>query len=171
MLVFCLDCGVPTALDVLHSSLPRVPCLCLVDRVAGLGLAAGGCESSNPFVLLGDDRPRNLLLLSSHEAPAVVDLLDSTCKDSNFSLSPSALCTRPWWFRTHKKKHFPKDPCQHQPNLSVTYSENCFAYPPKYLDLMWLIEKATRTWILTVVLHAQWIVYIVSPYSPPGWSS
>lgn len=89
VLLFCLDCGVPPALEVLHSSLPRVPCLCLVDRAAGLGLAAGACGSGAPLARLGDGRTRNLLLLSSHEFPAVVNLLDSTCKDSNFLLSPS----------------------------------------------------------------------------------
>lgn len=100
VLLFHLDCGVPIALEVLHSSLPRVPCLCLVDRLAGLGLAAGGCESGAPLVPLGDGHPRNLLLLSTHDAPAVVDLLDSACKKSTFSFSPSALCNWPGWFKT-----------------------------------------------------------------------
>lgn len=79
-MLLCLGWGVPTVLEVLDSSLHRVPCLCLFDRVAGLGLTAGGCESGGPLVCLGDGCPRNLLFLSSHEAPAAVDLLDSACK-------------------------------------------------------------------------------------------
>lgn len=78
-MLFCLACGVPAALEILHSSLPKVACLCLVDRVAGLGLAAGSCERGC-LVRLGDGCIRNLLLLSSHEAPGAFALLDSTTR-------------------------------------------------------------------------------------------
>lgn len=103
MLLLCLVCGVPTALEVLHSSLPTVPCL--VDRVADLGLVAGGCEDVAPLFCLGEGHPRNLLLLSSHGPPAMVDLLDSACKESNFSLCSSGIC------------NFPKHPCQLKLNM------------------------------------------------------
>lgn len=75
MLLFCLDCGVSAALDVLPSSLRRVGCLCLVNRLGGLGLAAEA-----PLVLCGEGCSRNLSLLLPHDAPGVADLLDSTCK-------------------------------------------------------------------------------------------
>lgn len=48
--------------------------------MAGLGLAAGACESGAPLVRLGDGHPRDLLLLSSHEASAVLDFLDSATR-------------------------------------------------------------------------------------------
>lgn len=80
-MLFCLVWSVPTALEVLHSSLPSVGCLCLADRGAGLGMSAGGCEGS-ATPRLGEGRPRKLLLLSSHEDPATVDFLDSAYKES-----------------------------------------------------------------------------------------
>lgn len=86
MLLFCFDCGVTTALEVLHSSLPSVGCLCLVGGVNGLGLATAW-ESNASFSLLGDGRSWTLALPSSNEASAVAELLDSACKKGNFALN------------------------------------------------------------------------------------
>lgn len=75
MLLFSLDCVVP-ALEALKSSLPPVGCLSLLDRGDALGLAGGGCKSC--AVCRGAGRARNVLLLSSDEAPVVVTSLDSS---------------------------------------------------------------------------------------------
>lgn len=72
--MFFLDGGVPAGLESLLSSLG------LVDRSAGLGLAAAACEECDPLACLGDTVVRTLFLPSSHEAPAVDDLRDSACK-------------------------------------------------------------------------------------------
>lgn len=79
VLLFFLDWGVSTALEVLHSSLPKVGCLSLFGRVDVLVLEAEACESNVPTVFLGEGRCQSLFLFSSHEAPAVADLLDSAC--------------------------------------------------------------------------------------------
>lgn len=51
----------------------------MVDRVAALGLIAGGAA----LVCLGEGLSRNLLLLSSNEDPGAVDVLDSSYKEEN----------------------------------------------------------------------------------------
>ena len=55
--------------------------------MAALGLMAGGAA----LVCLGECRDCNLPLLSSHETPADVDVLDSACKDSKLGHSALSL--------------------------------------------------------------------------------
>lgn len=61
VVLFCLGCVVPMALEVLHSSLPKVPCLSLTDGDASRELAVRGREGVPPLTLLGEGRPPTLL--------------------------------------------------------------------------------------------------------------
>lgn len=100
VMLVCLDWGFPTALGVLISFIPRDPSLCLADKVVGLGLAGGGCESGVLLASLGDGcQGTHLVLPSSKWA-----LADSAWKENNSSLSLQVLCIWPRWTTTHKKK-------------------------------------------------------------------